>query len=405
MVKHLLIVSLVSAALTAGCGTKAAAPPPAVPAALPLNAFMRKWSVDLDPSAGGVAQIYLREDLIFAYANNGSSYVISRDKGRLLHVDAIPGGLRNLHPPVLFKDTIIYTQLNALQMYDRKTGSFVRTVRLPLAVRSNPFATKSELFFGADFPGGGRLINLDMTREFYPVRWGLMFPDVAVSAAPAVLNDVVYAAGENGLVAAVAVENREPAWSFGFFETAGPIYADLQIDDTGLYVASDDSKLYCINRVSGKVKWQYFAGVGLKATPAVTKDLVLESVPGVGLVALDKGPPVVDNAKGPQYDRQPRWIASDATQFLAEDSANVYVARNDQHIAALDKTTGKLAFASKEDGFAAWAVNTKDGTVFAATSDNRVIAVQIVPVSGTMGEIVRADSPNFDAMPLARASN
>jgi outer membrane protein assembly factor BamB len=277
-------------------------------------------------------------------------------------------------------------------------------VRLPLAVNSNPVGSGGELFFGAAYPGGGRLIDLDMTRDFFPVRWSLMFPNAAVSAAPAVLSEVVFCGAEDGRVAAVSVENREAAWSFGFFETAGPVYADLQIDDTGLYVASDDSKLYCINRTSGKVKWQYFAGVGLKAAPTVTKDLVFESVPDVGVVVLDKGPAVVDT-KGPQFDRQPRWIAHNATQFLAEDSAYVYVATIDQRIAAMDKTTGKPAFTSKENGFTACAINNKDGLVFAATSDNHVIAVRPVPVAGTIGEIVRANGSELDATQIARVSN
>ncbi len=404
--KHLLIFSLFFAALTAGCGAKA--PPPLVeagPAALPLNTFMKKWTANVDANAGGILQVYVREDLIFAYAANGTSYVISRETGRLLHADPIPGGIATLHPPVLMKDIIIYTSLNALQIYDRRSGLFVRTAPLPFAVRSGAVGYKGELFLCADFAGGGRLVCLDITHEFVPVRWSLMFPSVSASSTPVVLSDVVYAAGEDGRVAAVSVENREPAWGFGFFQTNGPIYGDLQIDENGLYVASYDSKLYCLNRTTGKVKWQYFAGVGLKATPALTKDLVLESVPGVGLVALDKAAPVVEAGKGPQYDRQPRWIAADATQFLAEDNAYVYVARNDQSIAAIDKTTGTRAFVSKQNYFSAWAINNKDGIIFAGTADNRVMAIQSVGTSGTVGQIVRADSADQHGLQLAQAAN
>jgi outer membrane protein assembly factor BamB len=403
--KHLLIVSLIFAALTAGCSSTKAPVAAAEPAALPLNSFMRKWAVDIDPAANGIAQLYVREDLIFAYGNNGSVYVIQRDNGRMLHADPIPGGLTNLHPPVLYKDRIVYPQLNGLQIFDRKTGAFQRTVHLSLAIRSNAVGTPGELFFGADFPGGGRLINLDMTRDYYPVRWGLMFPDAAVSAAPAVLGDVVYSASEDGKVTAVAIDNRDPVWSFGFFETSGPVYGDLQVDESGLYVACNDSKLYCINRASGKVKWQYFAGVGLKATPAVTRELVLEAVPGVGLVALDKAPPVVDGSKGPQYDRTPRWTIATGTQFLAEDTHYIYIATVDQRIAAIDKKSGQAAFTSKENGFTAWGINHTDAVIFAATPENQVIAVQTVPVSGTIGEIVRADKSGLDAVALARASN
>lgn len=388
MGKHLLIVPLFLAALTAGCAAKSPPVARSAPGPLPTNSFSGKWSTDIDPASGSVAQLYAREDLLFAYTTNGTSYVIARDSGRVLHVHSIAAGLANLHPPVLFKDMIIYTTVNSLEIYDRRSGDFQRTFHLPLAVRSGAAGFRGELFLGADFPGGGRLVCLDLTRDYVPTRWSLLFPGAAESAAPVVFNDVVYAAGEDGNVAAVSTENREPAWAFGFFQTGGPIYADLQVDDTGLYVASADSKLYCINRISGKVKWQYFAGTALKDAPAVTKDLVFQFVSGAGLVALEKGPPVVDDPKGPLYDRQPRWIAADATQFLAEDDHYVYVADADGSIAALNKTTGKPEFFTKRKDFVAFANNVKDNIAYAATADHRVVALQSNQTAGTIGEMV-----------------
>lgn len=407
MGKHLLILPIIFAALTAGCGGKGASvgEPEANPAPLTANSFMRKWTADIDAAAGGVAQIYVREDLLFAYAANGTSYVMNRATGRLLYVHAIPGGLMDLHPPLLFKDTIVYTSLNTLEIYGRKNGQFKRTVRLPLAVRSGAAGDKGDIYLGADYPGGGRVMKLDATHEYVPIVWGLMFPNAAISSAPVVFNDVVYAAGQDGRVAAVSAESRDPAWGFGFFETAGPIYADLAADESGVYVAGGDSKFYCLNRSTGKVKWQYFAGVGLKAAPALTNDLVLEYVDGTGLLALDKAPPVVNGKPSLQYDRQPRWIAPGATQFLASDKSYVYVALADKSIAAIDKTSGQIAFTSKRNDFVAWAANIKDGVVYAATSGNHIIAILPVTTPGAMGTIVRADPPAGRAEQLARVTN
>jgi outer membrane protein assembly factor BamB len=405
--KHLLILPIFFAALTAGCGNKgsAAPAPEASPGPLTANSFMKKWTADIDPASGGVAQIYPREDLLFAYAANNTAYVMNRETGRLLFVHALPGRLADLHPPLLIKDTIVYTTLNTLEIYDRKNGQYVRTVRPPLAVRTGAVADKGSIYLGTDFPGGGRLVKLDATHEYVPIVWGLMFPNAGISSTPAVLNDVVYAAGQDGRVAAVSAESREAAWGFGFFETAGPIYADLQVDESGLYVASGDSKFYCLNRTTGKIKWQYFAGAALKAAPALTSDLVLEYVDGTGLVAFDKAIPVVNGKPSLQYDRQPRWIAPGATQFLATDKTYVYAALADKSIAAIDKTTGQIAFTSKRNDFVAWGINSKDGVVYAATSGNRVMAVLPVSTTGSVGTVVRADPAAVSAEQLARAAN
>jgi outer membrane protein assembly factor BamB len=399
--KHLLILPLFLAALTAGCAAHAVPPPRSAPALLPANTFDGKWSTNIDPASGPIAQIYVREDLLFAYTADGTSYVLSRDTGRLLHVHYLNGGLANLHPPIVFKDNIIYTALNSLQLYDRRRGDFVRTIHLPLAVRSGATGYRNELFLGADYPDGGRLVCLDLTREYVPTRWTLMFPGASESSAPTVYEDVVYAAGEDGNVAAVSVDNREPAWSFGYFVTLGPVYADLQVDETGLYVASADTKLYCINRVSGKVKWQYFSGTALKDSPTLTKDLIFQYVPGTGLVALEKGPPVVDDPKGPFFDRQPRWIDADATQFLAEDNQHVYVAQTDGSVAALDKTTGNPIFFTKKKGFVAFAPDATDNIVYAATDDHRVVALRPVLGTGIVGELVEVTHPNTDRPQVA----
>jgi outer membrane protein assembly factor BamB len=405
--KHLLILPIIFAALTAGCGNKApsAPAPEASPAPLPANSFTQNWTAEVDSSAGAVVQIYLREDLLFAYTKNGQSYVINRQTGKLLHVDTIPGGIANVHPPLLTKDNIVYITLNTIEMFERARGSFIRTVRLPLAVRTGAVMDKGDIFLGANFPGGGRVVKLDATRQWVPIVWGLMFPNAPIDSAPAVFNDVVYAGASDGRVAAVSAESREAAWSFGFFETGGPIYADLQTDESGLYIASGDSKLYCLNRGSGKIKWQYFAGASLKAAPVLTSDLVYEFIDGTGLVALDKAPPVVEGKPSLQYDRQPRWIAPGATQILAADKSFTYAALADGSIAAIDKAAGKIAFTSKRNDFVAWCTNTKDGVVYAATSGNRVIAIVPVTTPGAVGTIVRADPPVQSIPQLARATN
>ena len=155
--------------------------------------------------------------------------------------------------------------------------------------------------------------------------------------------------------------------------------------EPGRTAASTDNKLYALNRNSGKIRWQYFGGAALRTAPAVTSDTVYQFVPGTGVVAIDK-------AAG-EFIRKPRWVASDATQFLAADERNAYLRTRDNRIVAQDKKTGERKFSSVHHDFTVFATNLvkEDGIVYAGTKQGRVVAVRPVLKPGTVGEVVMVE--------------
>ena len=257
----------------------------------------------------------------------------------------------------------------------------IRSKDLSYSIRSDAVGDRTYVYFGADYVNGGRLVAVDVTSEYLDHRWFLMSPKSGLSSAPAVLNDIVYSASENGDVTAVAFDTREPVWPLagGVFHTYDPVTANLTVDGSGLYIASVDTKLVCLNPKSGRVKWQYNAAASLLDAPVVTKDLVYQRVPGVGIVVIDK-------VKG-EYNRTPRWSAADVAKVLAQDDKYVYVLREDKTIMALDKQTGKATFTSKRRDLVAFATNNRDGVVYAVTTANRVLAITPVLKPGTVGEM------------------
>ena len=179
------------------------------------------------------------------------------------------------------------------------------------------------------------------------------------------------------------------------FVTSGRIVGDVKVDETGVYVASTDSKLYALDRNTGKVNWQYFGGKPIVAAPHVTASTVYVTVPGQGLVALDKG-------KG-DFNRKPRWISKDARKFLSEDSKHTYLATRDGKIQAVDRVSGKVVFVSQGKGFDLFVSNPKDDMIFAARKDGTVYAIKAVLAPGVVGEIVMNDSADDDAVQFVPA--
>src|SRR5207249_3745661 len=161
---------------------------------------------------------------------------------------------------------------------DRK-GTKLRSVALDFAMSSPGIAQGNIFYVGGNFTGGSRFVAIDLDKPFLWVKWAFVTGS-QVSAAPAIHQNSLFIGSEAGRVYAIN-EQRNPIWPLGVqgFATAGRILADVKADDFGVYVASTDSKLYCLDRATGGIKWQYYAQHALENSPIVTPTTVYQIVP------------------------------------------------------------------------------------------------------------------------------
>jgi outer membrane protein assembly factor BamB len=416
--------------LSGGCHGKRPAAKAAPDESLPLQTFARQWATDLKLGGNGLRELHVRTNSVYAYTADGRAISLARDSGSIEFNRIIKGGRTLLHPPVVLTDKltfslprhipaavekaqspaprpgtppqpptapprdettvtpVVFPTATTMEVYEQVTGRFITSTNLNFTVRGDAVGRGGMLFVGGAYRGSSRAAALDIRAPYVPVKWELMTPEGAVSAAPALWEDAAYFASEGGNVYAVTAANRDSIWPLpgGVFKTGGPIVADLAVDADALYVASTDNKLYSLNRNNGKIRWQYFAPAALRASPAVTSDTVYQFVPGTGLVAIDK-------ASG-EYNRKPRWVAENATQFLAQDERNAYVRRKDNRIEARDRKTGEVRFTSQRRDLVIFGTNLvkEDGMMYAGTKAGRIIAIRPVLKPGTVGEVVMVGS-------------
>ena len=398
--KHLLILILAPIGLLIGCNHRATYNENPQP--LAARTFARQWATQLDHAdESPVTAVHVVDKFVFAYRQDGTSTVMDRATGQMLHREQPRGGMVRMHPPVVLTNRIVYPTTTYLEIYDF-AGRYIPhpsrpsdetdkpfSQELKFAIHSDVVAQGRYAFFGADFRDSGRAVEVDLTRPYVPAIWTLMTPGSSVIAAPAVSKLDVFIAAENGQVAAVTIENRDPVWDLeqNVFGTYGGIIANLVHDNTELYVASTDTKLYCLDAQHGKVKWQFYAGHALRQAPIVTKTTVYLPVPTAGLAAIDKVASAATPGEG--SSRRARWIARDATQFLSEDDKYTYVVTGDNHIAGLNKATGDVSFVSQRNDFVAFGVNTTgDGIIYACDGNARILAIHPVLEGGGVGEVV-----------------
>ena len=188
------------------------------------------------------------------------------------------------------------------------------------------------------------------------------------------------------MVASGRFRRRDPLWTLpdNTFRTYNTITADLAADDFGVYVPSQDKKLYCLERGTGKIKWAYFAGMPLLQKPIVIGPTVYQFIPNRGLAAISK--------TNGQIARDAMWVDSFVKQILASDEKYLYVRGERNEILALDKTTGKTQFRSTRNDLDVFATNLESPIIYAATKNGTVLAIRPVLKPGTVGEIVMLET-------------
>jgi hypothetical protein len=415
--RHALLFLFVGiCASLAGCSHPAVYEP--LPTGLlPAGSFALTWMYPLDLKDDSVVSLDVRDQLIYIVTADKHVTALERKSGKFKFAMVVNTPSPHLHPPVELADKIVFPTVISLEVFD-KSGVHLRSMPLSSPLRSGATGSGSAtgsgdtIYFGADDPAGGLVLAVDLSRAFDFNRWSLLTPGGAITSTPCFYNDTLFVANEAGQVYAIN-SDRNPVWNTPghIFLAAAPIIADLKADEGGLYIASKDSHLYCLNTIDqkvdqtsvqgGRLKWEFFPGVPLEDSPQPAGDMVYQYVPGKGMAAISK----VD---GP-FIRPARWIYPTATRFLSQDAHYAYLVdarpnaddkdKTDNFIIAVDKQTGEKVFESKHTDFNVFGSNLKDEVIYAGYASGQILAIEPVLNAGRVGEIVLVPVTDLTAVP------
>jgi len=357
---------------------------------IPAGSFAGVWRNALPMQGKTVSQIWLNDDMVFVQTSDNHCFCILRRDGHAVSYATAAAPTDTVFAPVTYADRIVFPSTKHLSVFDR-SGGLKHRIPLQYSCSSSGVGAGPYAFVGLDHPNGGRLAAIDTKAQPYTITpWWELMTRGQVSATPAVFNQVIFTGSRDGSVYAVRSDSREVVWSElaqGHFRTGGEILADLKADRTGVYVASMDTKFYCLKPDSGRIGWVYHSGRPLRetSTPLVTADSVYLYVPTVGVVAIDKA--------GTAEIRSHRWAVAEGRQVLSYDDKYIYLRADGNRIIAADKQTGQVEFRSSRSDFDHFVTNesAKDNTIFAATTAGTVYAIRPVLSFGFVGELVMAN--------------
>jgi outer membrane protein assembly factor BamB len=378
--KHLVCLMIGVLAVT-GCRSSQKAGATSPVGALPPGSFARNWTAPLGLKSDPIREVNITPNRVFAYTNSNQSCVISRSSGHIEFMNNVDVSGGVLRAPIILGDYLIYPTSSSIEIYSQN-GRPLKSLPLESPTSASGVGLGNMVYIGVNKLGGyGRLVALDITRHTGVPRWSVLTRG-AITGRPAIYEKVIFAGSEDGNLVALT-DDGGPAWPGlpgNVFSTNGSFMSDVTADETGVYASNTDTKLYVLDRVSGRIKWQYFSTAALKTPPAVTPTMVYQWVPGKGMAGIDK--------LNGTYNREPKWTVRDAVQFLSEDEAHAYLRHKDNTILAVDKATGKIQFTSKGRAFQVFATNTTDAIIYASTKDGIVVAIRPVIAAGETGEIV-----------------
>lgn len=368
------------------------------------NTFMGDWTKKIHPRYGAPDRIFLRDDLVVVYTDQNVVYVLSASGGSTLWISGDVVGPRDrLWPPVLIDalnrvgggvQRILVFPSNTSCMVYADTGERIRETlidRGERALTSPSFGYEGLVYAGLSDNYGGRAAAIDPTREVNPVILPRLLRGVVIGR-PVVFEDEFFIADETGAVYGIT-QTGDQAWDIPRFQTGGPVTANLAADADGLYVASNDSVFYVLDRASGRLKWQFFAEMQLFRSAFPTQDHVFLPVQGQGVAALSK-------REGATINREPIWFAQGARDVLSHDEQNVYLLHDDGRVAAHSKATGEELFSTGRSDFICFTRNGSGPRIYAATADGEVVAIEPVLTRGRIGRLVMSDPRQApDALP------
>jgi hypothetical protein len=386
-VKQHLLTALLASFLFCGCQT------PAQQSSAPQisgQGFVKQWQADLNTGSDRITQLHLRQNVLIVYTRGNNSFWLGASGGQLQAINLVSSPENTLQPPVAVTQGFVIPTTISVEFFD-KNGRRVDSRPSPRALESPAAGAGDSFFIGVSYPGAGRLAKVKIGQRI-SLDWE-MYTSAGVHAAPAVVSDAVFAGGLDGRVWAVDFLRR-PVWTLPdfSFKTDGPITADLSADDYGVYVASQDSKLYCLDRGTGKIKWTYYAGTPLLDQPIIVGNLILQRIPNRGMVAINK-------TEG-KYIREAIWTQPYAEQVVAADEKHIYVRSGGSTILALDKSNGKSMFQSERSDLVVFATNPDTPMIYAATASGTVLGVKPVHKPGSVGEVVLETVPLNDQIAL-----
>jgi outer membrane protein assembly factor BamB len=145
----------------------------------------------------------------------------------------------------------------------------------------------------------------------------------------------------------------------------GAVTNDLALEGDDLGVVTTDGRLVCVDRVTGRVRWEVYANASENAegSASFSSKLAFYRCGGqLRAIARDTGVKA--------------WAVNGATAFVAERGGRILLAAGDRHLLSVDKKTGEVLARADVNGWYFPPRVAPDATIIAVSSRGQVMSIE-----------------------------
>lgn len=295
---------------------------------LPENRELNRYGLErawwghavIDPARDTIQYVRVDEDNVYMQTRSGLVTAFDAETGRRLWSSLLTAtGVVSLPISTNESELLMPSGLRLIAV-DKFTGELRWELELPGQPSTSPAVSKNQVYIGM-VDGSIYAYDLKKIRELYSENRLPTWSNVAllwrfaaakaVTSTPIIRDNSVTFSSLNGSV--ISVEAVERGLIFEF-ETDGEIRTQIGHGGDSIYVASEDSRLFCLNAENGVRRWAFTAGIPIRQQPRVIGGDVYVNPLRDGMYSLNTSTGFIN------------WHQPEADTFLAATDDRVYAA-------------------------------------------------------------------------------
>ena len=148
------------------------------------------------------------------------------------------------------------------------------------------------------------------------------------------------------------------------FKAADAIVDRIVEDNNSVYVASEDTNIYRVDKNNGKLLWKYQVQAKPEKAPVVTDNVVYQYLRDYGITAIDK-----------KFGKK-KWQLEDAVAVLAESGNLAYVITKSGKLVVMDNKKNEMKTSVDFSPVEVYLTNVLDSKIYVANKAGKLMCLQ-----------------------------
>jgi outer membrane protein assembly factor BamB len=267
-------------------------------------------------------------------------------------------------------DAVIFNTISHLLVIDRENGRVKRRHALPFAANTGGSSDGRNVFLGAV---SGRYHSVRLVDGL--INWTMASGDM-IQTAPKVANGRLYVASRDSRLYCIApyrLQDRH-LWRQ---DTDGPLTANFHVDDRGCFVPGMDYRLYAFDPIVGEELWTFHAQGPLRQAVQVGAKSVYQ-------FAWDDRFYAVDLATGRE-----RWTLPANATVVAAIGNDALVLNDRRELLVIEEATGDVKTSLPMTGLEMFVPNATRPEIYAATAGGKFVCIRPSEAKALTADMLR----------------